>query len=131
MKKTRPPIQHGVVRLPSSRISRSNSPEPSRSIHRLPASPPRYRFHRAGSMSVNRPSTTAPPGPYAIDPAGPSGIGVGAPPVGETVQSQRSGSGRPTLVAYTIRPSGSNPATMVRPLWYVSRRASPPAAGIT
>src|SRR2546430_850612 len=131
MKYTRSPIQHGLVRLPSSRTNRSNSPVPLRSIHRLPTRPPRYRFHRAGSVSVHRPRTTAPVGLYAIEAAGPSGSRVGSPPAGETVNSQRSRNGRPASVAYAIRPSGVNPATRVRPAWYVNRRASPPPAGIT
>ena len=99
MKKLRPPTQHGVVRLPASWISRVNSPEPVGSTHRLPAAPPRYRFQRAGSTSVYRPSTIPPSGPYAIEAAGPNGIRLGSPPSGDTVCSWRPRVGCPYMVA--------------------------------
>ena len=88
-KKTRSPIQHGLARLPPSWMSRRYSPEPSESTHRSPTRPPRYRFHRAGSLTT-RPSTTAPPGPYPIELAWPSGNRSGRPPSTLTRYSQRS-----------------------------------------
>src|SRR2546421_6679210 len=99
MKKIRPPTEHGLVRLPANWISRLNSPEPVGSTHRLPAAPPRYRFQRAGSVSVYRPRTIPPSGPYAIEAAGPKGIRFGRPPSGDTVCNCRPRVGWPNVVA--------------------------------
>ena len=123
----------GVARLPSSSISLANSPVPLRSIHSCPAVPPRYRFHRAGSVVLRPITTPRPAGWCAIDRAGPCPSGRGGEPsIGISQISIREGNGcRWSVLTSTAERRLDHPTTEVVPPNHVKRFASPPPGSMT